>query len=161
MKQVVLLLGGNMGNRLDFIHRAQRKIEQRAGKIIQSSAVYESAPWGFAAENSFYNQVVIVETPLGPFDILENILTIEKELGRVRSGKNYSSRTMDIDILFYDQEMIDTTELVIPHPQLHKRRFTLIPLVEILPGWIHPGFNQSLTTLLENCEDKSSVTLIS
>lgn len=161
MKQVVLLLGGNIGNRLDFIHRAQQKIEQRAGKIIRSSAVYESAPWGFSAENSFYNQVVIVETSLSPFDILEDILTIEKELGRTRSGKSYSSRTMDIDILFYEQEIIETPELVIPHPQLHKRRFTLIPLVEILSGWIHPGFNQSLTTLLELCEDKSSVTLVS
>jgi len=101
--------------------------------------------------------VLVVSTHLTPHQILGKILQIEKELGRERTGKNYSSRTMDIDILFYEQEIIDTPDLIIPHPQLHKRRFTLIPLNEILPDWNHPGLNQSIRSLLEQCADYSAV----
>ena len=157
MKKVILLLGGNMGDRKALIGRARLLIEDRAGKIVRSSAIYESAPWGFAAKQSFYNQVVVIISDLAPHHILEIILQIEKELGRERTGKNYSSRTMDIDILFYEQEIIDTPDLIIPHPQLHKRRFTLVPLNEILPDWNHPGLNQSIRSLLEQCTDHAEV----
>src|SRR6056297_1275989 len=104
MKKVILLLGGNMCDRKALIGRARLLIEDRVGKIVRSSAIYESAPWGFAAKQSFYNQVVVIISDLAPHHILEIILQIEKELGRERIGKNYSSRTMDIDILFYEQE---------------------------------------------------------
>jgi len=157
VKKVILLLGGNMGDRKALIARARLLIENRVGEIVRSSAIYESAPWGFTAKQSFYNQVLVVSTHLTPHQILGKILQIEKELGRERTGKNYSSRTMDIDILFYEQEIIDTPDLIIPHPQLHKRRFTLIPLNEILPDWNHPGLNQSIRSLLEQCADYSAV----
>jgi 2-amino-4-hydroxy-6-hydroxymethyldihydropteridine diphosphokinase len=157
MKKVILLLGGNLGNRAFYMDNARQMIEQKIGKILQSSSIYESAPWGFSSKNNFFNQVLLVDTPLSPFQIIENIWQIEKELGRERTGKSYSSRTIDIDILFYEYEIIDTPDLIVPHKHLHERRFTLIPLAEILPDWIHPGFNQPIKKLLENCEDKSEV----
>ncbi|HSH52348.1 MAG TPA: 2-amino-4-hydroxy-6-hydroxymethyldihydropteridine diphosphokinase [Bacteroidales bacterium] len=160
MKKVILLCGGNKGNRAYYMESACKLIEQTIGKVIQSSAIYESAPWGFQAEQNFYNQVVVVETRLAPLAILKKIWGIEKTLGRIRVGNQYSSRTIDIDILFYEQEIIDTSELVVPHPQLHQRRFTLTPLAEILPDWIHPGFNQPIRVLLEQCTDLSSVKVV-
>ncbi|MEE4196603.1 MAG: 2-amino-4-hydroxy-6-hydroxymethyldihydropteridine diphosphokinase [Bacteroidales bacterium] len=160
MKKVILLLGGNLGDRETLLDRAREMINEQAGKILRSSSVYESAPWGFTAENNFYNQVVVVSTGLTPHELLQTVQTIENRLGRVREGKNYASRTMDIDILFYGQEIIDTPELVIPHPQLHKRKFALEPLNEILPGWIHPRYDQSIGMLLRNCEDPSEVKIL-
>ena len=160
MKKVILLCGGNKGNRAYYMDSARRMIEQAIGKILQVSAIYESAPWGFQAEQNFYNQVVVVETRLAPMAILKKIWEIEKKLGRIRVGNQYSSRTIDIDILFYEQEIIDTPDLVVPHPQLHQRRFTLTPLAEILPDWIHPKFNQSISVLLKQCTDSSSVEVI-
>lgn len=160
MKKVILLCGGNKGNRAYYMNTARQMIEQAIGKILQVSAIYESAPWGFQAEQNFYNQVVVVETRWAPLDILKKIWEIEKKLGRTRAGKQYSSRTMDIDILFYEQEIIDTPDLVVPHPQLHQRRFTLTPLAEILPHWVHPQFNQSIDVLLKQCTDSSSVEAI-
>ena len=160
MKKVILLLGGNLGDRETLLDRAREMIKEQAGKILRSSSVYESAPWGFTAENNFYNQVVVVSTGLTPHELLQTVQTIENRLGRVREGKNYASRTMDIDILFYGQEIIDTPELVIPHPQLHKRKFALEPLNEILPGWIHPQYDQSIGMLLRNCEDPSEVKIL-
>ncbi|MFP4024082.1 MAG: 2-amino-4-hydroxy-6-hydroxymethyldihydropteridine diphosphokinase [Thiohalospira sp.] len=160
MKKVILLLGGNLGDRAYYIDNARQMIEKKMGKILQSSSVYESAPWGFSSKNNFFNQVLVVNTSLTPNQILENIWQIEKKLGRERTEKAYSSRTIDIDILFYENEIIDKPGLIVPHKHLHERRFTLIPLAEILPGWIHPGFNQSVKKLLENCEDKSEVKIL-
>jgi 2-amino-4-hydroxy-6-hydroxymethyldihydropteridine diphosphokinase len=160
MKKVILLCGGNKGNRAYYMDSARKMIEETIGKIIQLSAIYESAPWGFQAEQNFYNQIVVVKTRLASLAILKKIWEIEKKLGRTRAGKQYSSRTMDIDILFYEQEIIDTPDLVVPHPQLHQRRFTLAPLAEILPDWNHPGFNQSVGVLLEQCTDTSKVEAI-
>ncbi|MDY6799754.1 MAG: 2-amino-4-hydroxy-6-hydroxymethyldihydropteridine diphosphokinase [Bacteroidota bacterium] len=160
MKKVILLCGGNKGNRDYYMDTARQMIEQAIGKILQVSAIYESAPWGFQAEQNFYNQIVVVKTKLAPLAILKKIWEIEKKLGRIRVGNQYSSRTIDIDILFYEQEIIDTPDLVVPHPQLHLRRFTLAPLAEILPDWIHPGFNQSVGVLLEQCTDISKVEAI-
>lgn len=160
MKRVVLLLGGNMDHRVFYIDSARDLIEQKIGKIINSSAIYESAPWGFNAEQNFLNQVVVAETKLTPFKILEKIWDIEKKHGRIRAEGKYISRTIDIDILFYEQEIIDTPDLIIPHKHLHKRRFTLIPLAEILPDWIHPEFNQPISYLLKKCDDRSEVKVL-
>lgn len=160
MKKVILLCGGNKGNRAYYMDSAREMIEQTIGDVLQSSAIYESAPWGFQAEQKFYNQVVVVITRLAPSAILKKIWEIEKKLGRIRVGNQYSSRTIDIDILFYEQEIIDTPDLVVPHPQLHQRRFTLTPLAEILPHWVHPKFNQSIDVLLNQCTDSSSVEAI-
>ncbi|MFO7828443.1 MAG: 2-amino-4-hydroxy-6-hydroxymethyldihydropteridine diphosphokinase [Bacteroidales bacterium] len=157
MKRVILLLGGNQGNRTHYIERARDLIEHEIGKISQSSKIYESAPWGFKADQKFFNQVIVVQSILAPFKILEKIWGIEKKLGRIRVGGKYISRTIDIDILFYEHEIIDTPDLTVPHQHMHQRRFTLIPLAEILPDWVHPGFNQPISYLLKNCKDSSEV----
>lgn len=140
-----------------MLNQAQEQIQMFIGEIKIESSIYESAPWGFEAQSSFLNQILIVETDLKPMGILERIKSIEKEMGRVKTSESYESRTIDIDILFYNEEIIAFPELIIPHPQLHKRRFTLVPLAEIAPEFIHPVFNKSINDLLINCSDDSVV----
>jgi 2-amino-4-hydroxy-6-hydroxymethyldihydropteridine diphosphokinase len=155
---VYLLLGSNRGDRFEALQQARSLISQRAGTIIKASTLYETAPWGFADEIYFLNQVVCIETLLPPFDLLSELLSIETSIGRTRPTKNYSSRVIDVDILFYNDQIIDHDQLKIPHPRLHLRRFTLAPLSEIACGFIHPLFGKSIATLLEECHDKMSVT---
>ena len=157
MARAYLLLGGNIGNRADLLKSAARKISVLTGKIISSSSVYETQPWGFDHATNFFNQLILIETLLSPEKLLEKMLAIEQDLGRVRGGKQYSERTMDIDILFYDDLVISSKSLAIPHPKLHLRRFALEPLAEMDPGLIHPVFRKSIARLLEECSDKSRV----
>lgn len=159
MNKVYLLLGSNLSDRALLLLNACKFIEERIGKIKKQSYVYESAPWGFVSENAFLNQVIMIKTYLKPHEILEKIKIIEKELGRVRLSKEYASRTIDIDILFYNDEIILKSDLEIPHPQLHKRKFTLVPLNEIDPKLNHPVFGKSIKTLLNECDDNSEVTI--
>jgi len=157
MNTVFLLLGSNLLDRMLMLNQAQEQIQMFIGEIKIKSSIYESAPWGFEAQSSFLNQILIVETDLKPMGILERIKSIEKEMGRVKTSESYESRTIDIDILFYNEEIIAFPELIIPHPQIHKRRFTLVPLAEIAPEFIHPVFNKSINDLLINCSDDSVV----
>lgn len=157
MHKTVLLLGSNMGDSKGLILKAKNLLEIKLGSCIKSSSIYESESWGFKTTDSFLNQVLVFENELRPQEILLIALELEIELGRVRNKKGYSSRTMDIDLLFYDQEIIKQDDLEIPHPRLHLRRFTLEPLVEILPDFIHPIFNKTLHKLLVNCTDNLSV----
>lgn len=154
---VVILLGSNLGNRQKYMQQACDKIAAQIGDIIQHSSFYETKAWGIEAQPDFLNQVLVCETNKQPQQVLTNCLSIEKELGRDRKEK-WGSRTIDIDILYYEKEIIATPELKIPHPFLHKRRFTLAPLAEILPDFIHPVFNFSNTELLERCEDMLEVS---
>jgi 2-amino-4-hydroxy-6-hydroxymethyldihydropteridine diphosphokinase len=148
MNEVILSIGGNLGNRLGNIFRTVDYIEERIGKIKQRSSIYESEPWGFEAEHRFLNMVVVVETSLLPEALLQEAHEIETLMGRVRNGNKYSSRTMDIDILFFNDDIIDTQALIIPHPRLHERRFVLLPLSEIMPGKMHPVLRKNITDLL-------------
>jgi 2-amino-4-hydroxy-6-hydroxymethyldihydropteridine diphosphokinase len=157
MNQVFLLLGGNLEDRLALLNAAKETISKEIGAIVQESSIYETAPWGFESEQDFLNQVIIVSTALLPIEILEKCQIIEKNLGRIRQTEQYASRKMDIDILFYDDEIINIPDLIIPHKQLHKRKFTLEPLVEIAPNFLHPLMNRTLTEILKNCNDNSSV----
>jgi 2-amino-4-hydroxy-6-hydroxymethyldihydropteridine diphosphokinase len=157
MKVVFLGVGTNLGDREANLKEALAGIGKYIGRVINSSSVYETEPWGFNAEQQFLNIVVKVETALIPSEVLESILTLEKSLGRVRSENQYSSRVIDIDILFYGDEIINSEELKIPHPLLHKRKFVLVPLCEIEPELVHPVLKTSLKSLLEQCEDKSEV----
>jgi 2-amino-4-hydroxy-6-hydroxymethyldihydropteridine diphosphokinase len=157
MNTVFLLLGSNLLDRLLMLTKAQEHIRILIGEISSTSKIYESAPWGFESKKSFLNQVLIIETALGPIEVLEQIKIIEKEMGRVKTSINYESRTIDIDILFYNNKIIALPELIIPHPQLHKRRFTLVPLAEIAPEFIHPVFKKPIKDLLINCNDDSEV----
>ncbi len=157
MKVVFLGIGTNLGDRESNLKEAIAGIEKHIGRVINSSSVYETEPWGFKAEQEFLNIVVKVETELIPTDLLEAILVLEKKLGRIRSENQYSSRVIDIDILFYENEIINSEELRVPHPLLHERKFVLVPLCEIEPELVHPVLKKSVTWLLEKCEDKSNV----
>ena len=157
MNQIYLLTGGNLGDRYSLLERAKKIIVEKIGEIIKESSIYETMPWGFNSEQNFLNQVFNVSTDLSPKEILNKCFEIEKELGRVRQSEQYSSRTIDIDILFYNDEIIHEQELIIPHERLHKRRFTLEPLVEIAPDLIHPVIKKSLSDILKECNDTSEV----
>ena len=157
MKKVFLGIGTNLGDREGNLEQAVARIEEYIGTVLKSSSIYETEPWGFHAKNEFLNMVVKVETELTPSGILGRILMIESLLGRVRDKKQYTSRLIDIDILLYEDKIIDEESLKIPHPLLHKRKFVLVPLCEIESEMIHPVLNKSIAELLESCEDQSEV----
>jgi len=159
MNRVCLSLGSNIGDRKHSISIASGNINNTIGKIISSSSFYETEPWGFNDENFFLNQCIIIETTLTPENVLQELLAIEEKMGRTRVGKLYASRIIDLDILFYDDMILETPQLVIPHPLLHKRRFVLMPLAEIAPEMIHPVFKKTIHQLLEECDDKMKVEL--
>ncbi|EHQ30056.1 2-amino-4-hydroxy-6-hydroxymethyldihydropteridine diphosphokinase [Mucilaginibacter paludis] len=148
MIKVFLLLGSNMGNRQLFLENAISQIETLVGPVIRQSAVHQTLAWGKTDEPDYLNQVLLVETAMPARQLLQTILGIEKQLGRERKEK-WGSRTIDIDILFYGNEVINEPDLVVPHPQLHNRKFTLAPLAEIAPGYIHPVLLQSIAQLNE------------
>ncbi len=141
MNKIYLGLGSNLGNREHNIKKAYAGIEEHIGNIVKSSSVYETEPWGFMARNAFLNTVSEVETKLTPSGLLDAILMIETLLGRIREEVQYSSRVIDIDILLYDDLIVDEVNLKIPHPHLHKRMFVLVPFCEIAPDAIHPVFS--------------------
>jgi 2-amino-4-hydroxy-6-hydroxymethyldihydropteridine diphosphokinase len=153
MHKITILLGSNQGNRKELILKAIQLLESKLGSFQSASSVYESEAWGFEAETAFLNQVLQFESQLKAQEILHIGLEIEKELGRIRKEEGYSSRTMDIDLLFYDDEIIEEENLQVPHPRLHLRRFTLEPLVEIIPDFIHPKLKKTMRELLEVCPD--------
>jgi len=160
MNKVYLNTGSNDGDRLSNLYRAKEFIEHRIGNLISISHIYETEPWGYASIKSFYNQCLYLESTLEPENILMGIIGIEREMGRIRSGESYTDRIIDIDILFYNNLIINTKELTIPHPRLHERRFVLVPLAEIAEDFIHPVFEKSIIRLLQECEDSHSVNLL-
>jgi 2-amino-4-hydroxy-6-hydroxymethyldihydropteridine diphosphokinase len=160
MHNCFLLLGSNQGKRLEILNRAVDLVSNRIGKVVIASSVYETEAWGFKAGQAFLNMVVQVDTSLSPASVLEKIMVIEMELGRVRNSKAYASRLIDIDILFYDDEIVDGQNLQIPHPRLHQRMFTLMPLMEICPQKIHPIMQKTIVKLTEECDDELMVKKI-
>lgn len=148
-----------MGDKISTIEKSTHLIEKKIGTIEKISTFYESEPWGFDTNEWFINRVVAINTLLSPEELLKQLLAIESLLGRIRNTENkgYSSRTIDLDILFFNHEIIENKNLTIPHPRLHLRKFTLLPLVELYPDFIHPIFNQSLKALLDKCDDSSKV----
>lgn len=156
MSEIFLSLGSNLGNRETNLLEARKLTEQKIGKIEDKSSLYLTQSWGKADQPDFINQVIKVTSDLKPSKVLEEILLIEKQLGRERKEK-WGSRTIDIDILFYDDVCMNETDLTIPHPYLHQRRFTLEPLMELVPGLKHPVLNQTITQLYENLADNLEV----
>ena len=158
MNKVTLLIGGNEGDRELLIDRATELIRERVGSVVALSGVYETEPWGdFEVEcgkgrvERFLNRGMMVETTLSPWQVLRTALDIEKDLGRVRSRLSsglYRSRPMDVDLIFYDDFVVDTPELTLPHPRMHLRRFVLEPLNEIMPGYRHPLLGKTVNELL-------------
>jgi 2-amino-4-hydroxy-6-hydroxymethyldihydropteridine diphosphokinase len=153
MNQVYLILGSNLGKRDEVLFHAMRKIHRQIGKIKSQSSIYETAAWGNENQPSFLNCVVLIETEKSPREVLEKILSIENQVGRVRNETKWQERILDIDILFYNQNMVEENDLIIPHPLLHIRRFTLVPLVEIAPSLNHPKLKQTAYSLFEACKD--------
>jgi len=152
MIDVYLLLGSNLGDRHLYLQQAIKYIEKDIAPVVIASSVYETQSWGKSDAPDYLNQVIVIKTNLPAQTILKKILAIEITLGRKREEK-WGSRTIDIDILFYGDAVIDEDGLQIPHPELHKRRFTLEPLFEISPQFKHPGCNKSVSELKNNLRD--------
>lgn len=152
MTTTYLLLGSNLGDRQMFLSEATKHIATGIGHIVQKSSIYETEAWGNTSTPEYLNQVLKVETLLQPLDLLTQVSEIEKKLGRKREEK-WGARYIDIDILFYDEKVIDMADLKVPHPFLHERRFTLEPLSEINPDFIHPVLNQSISELKRKLAD--------
>ncbi|SNS54435.1 2-amino-4-hydroxy-6-hydroxymethyldihydropteridinediphosphokinase [Belliella buryatensis] len=155
---VVLIIGGNMGDRVQLIAETTNKLIDRVGSLNKSSSIYETAAWGGNSEGAYLNQVLVLDTSLSPNQLLETIQNIENELGRVR-GEKWGNRTMDIDVLYYNDLVISEEHLKVPHSYLPERKFVLIPLAEILPDQIHPILKLSNRELLTRCQDESSVDI--
>lgn len=158
--QVVLSLGSNQGSRLENLERSLEMIHREIGTIIKVSNLYETPSWGFDSD-AFYNCAVVIHTFASAHQILEQILNIEKRLGRLRSDTlGYQSRNIDIDLIVFDEEIIDTVELQIPHPLMQNRRFVLLPMLDLNLDWIHPVLHKKTAELLEVSPDKSSCTMV-
>ena len=157
MHKVYLGIGGNIGNKKENQRKCFDLIGQLIGEIQDRSSVYETPPWGFESEFDFWNQAIKVDTHLSPKGILLKIKEIEGLFGRKRIPGIYSPREMDVDILLYDDLVIDAKELVVPHAHMHERKFVLVPMAEIAPGEVHPVFGKTMGELLEICPDQSVV----
>jgi 2-amino-4-hydroxy-6-hydroxymethyldihydropteridine diphosphokinase len=147
-----LLLGGNLGDRPALLAAARAAIDTAAGAIVQASAIFETAAWGVEDQPTFLNQALAIHTGLTPEDLLQCLLAIEARLGRERRER-FGPRHIDIDILLYDNAVIDLPQLKIPHPHLHERRFALACLNDIAPSLLHPVLGRSIADLLAACAD--------
>ena len=154
-----LMLGGNVGDRLDYLRRSIEMLNSDAGKIIAVSLIYESEPWGFADAQWFLNQAIAIETELSPFNLLKSAQRIEQTLGRQRTNSGYQSRTIDIDILLYGNLVINFPELVIPHPRMTERMFVLQPMAELAPDMKHPELDCTMSYLRDHCNDAKNVLI--
>ena len=156
MNKTYLLLGSNMGNNKALLSSAAVQIVKKIGSITRKSSLYSTAAWGNSRQPDFLNQVIIVETELTAMQTMQTILNIEKKMGRLRTVKN-APRIIDIDILFFNKEIIDNKDLTIPHPQIQNRRFVLVPLNQLSPNLRHPVLKKSVHQLLIHCPDKLNV----
>lgn len=158
MNIAYLSLGTNLGNKLKNLNDAIIKLKN-IGNVLKISSVYQTPPWGFKSDD-FFNIALTLETKLSDKDLIFCLLNIEKELGRTRNKANigYQARPLDIDIIFFNDEIINTINLTIPHPRMQDRNFVLIPLVEIDSGFNHPIFNKTLEEILNDCNDGSEIT---
>ncbi len=153
MNTVYLLLGSNMGDSEQMLTVATIMIKKNIGKLITASSIYRTAAWGNEDQPDFLNQIIIISSSLSSITVLNEIFAIEKEMGRVRTIKN-AARVIDIDILFFNDEIISTENLTVPHSQIQNRKFVLVPLVEMAPNLQHPVLKKSSLELLNICSDK-------
>jgi 2-amino-4-hydroxy-6-hydroxymethyldihydropteridine diphosphokinase len=153
MNKAILLIGGNLGDRTGHLQQAVEQIDKQIGKVEKISALYETAAWGHVEQPDYLNQALLVSTEMDARTLLETVLAIEHNIGRIRRQK-WGARVIDIDIIFYNDAIINQPDLKVPHPQMQFRQFVLVPLGEILPDWQHPVLHQSVSTLLENCTDE-------
>ncbi|HXB28446.1 MAG TPA: 2-amino-4-hydroxy-6-hydroxymethyldihydropteridine diphosphokinase [Puia sp.] len=159
MNKAYLLTGGNEGDRFLHMQQARTNIELICGQLLLVSSIYETAPWGKTDQPDFLNQVLLINTKFSPEELLKSILFIEEKGGRKRTVKN-APRTIDIDILFYNDLILEKPGLTIPHPRIAIRRFVLEPLNEISPEFIHPVIGKTIRELLLECKDELGVKKI-
>jgi len=157
MNLIYLSLGSNLGQREQFLQAALEHIQNRIGGIESVSRYYESEAWGFSSAYSFYNCCLSLQTTIEPLPLMELLLEIEQEMGRLRQGMGYSDRVIDIDMLLYGDLQLDHPRLTLPHPSMGDRKFVLAPLAEIAPLLIHPVAGISISKMLQVCDDKSEV----
>jgi len=156
LAKAILLLGSNLGDRQLLLQTAIQQIELEAGHIQSISSIYETAPWGTQSQNGYLNQAVCIETNSTPFELLATLQKIEIDLGRTRNIR-WEDRVIDIDILLYENEIINSPTLTIPHPEMQNRKFALVPVCEIASEWIHPILFSDIKTMLEKCEDEGKI----
>ena len=152
MNKAYLLIGGNLGDRLAYLTQSKVYIENQCGKIVAQSSYYETEAWGMKEQPAFLNQVILMETRFLASELLSKLLSIEQQLGRERLTP-LGPRTIDIDILYFNNEIINMEQLTIPHPRIAERKFVLIPLNEIAPQIVHPLFQKTTQDLLNECND--------
>lgn len=157
MNTAYLLLGGNLGDKERNLQQAIVLTEQLAGAIIKKSDIYVTAAWGNENQPDFYNQAISIETGLSCFELLKVLLNVEEKCGRNRTGEKWQQRTMDIDILFYNNDIVKTPELTIPHPFMQERRFVLVSLAQIAKELVHPVLKKTIEELLNECKDPLDV----
>lgn len=146
-----------MGDSEEVFCSATEEIASFVGDVIQSSSLFETEAWGFDTENLFLNQVVVVDTDKSAHECLRLTQSIEQQLGRVRHKERYSSRIIDIDLLFFNSDIINTPDLEIPHPRIQERNFVLQPLNELMSDYLHPVLEKKISTILEECTDDCKV----
>lgn len=151
-QEIILHTGGNLGDRFGNLHTARRLIEDQIGPITRASSIYQTQAWGVTDQPDFLNQALIVQTHYAPHRVLSKMLAIERQMGRIRTDK-WTARLIDIDLLFYEDQVINTPDLIVPHPFLHLRNFVLAPLVEIAPDKWHPVLNETIETLYAHSPD--------
>ncbi len=149
-----LSLGSNLGKKQGNLERALQEIKKDVGEVLRISSIYETEAWGIVSQDNFFNIIAEVSTPFFPLDVIKKLLAIESKLGRIRN-KKWESRIIDIDIIFYENYLISTDNLTIPHPFLEKRNFVLEPLNELIPEFIHPRLRKSIRQLTTECTDAS------
>ncbi len=157
MNTIYLLLGGNKGDKLKNLEQAMRLLETNVGSITKRSDIFVTAAWGNKDQPDFFNQAICIETNLLPSELLKKTISIEQSMGRVRREEKWLERIIDIDILFYNNEIIDSPDLKIPHPFLQERKFVLIPMAQIASELMHPILKKSIKMLLAECSDELEV----
>jgi deoxyguanosine kinase len=158
--QVILSIGSNQGNRLENVRHCIELIHREVGTVIKVSKIYETPSWGFES-NAFYNCALVLHTFSSAHKVLTQVLKIEKKLGRIRNeSKGYQSRTIDVDLISFDTEIIETAKLHIPHPLMQDRKFVLLPVQDLNLDWEHPVFKKSISILLQDCPDESICVVV-
>lgn len=156
MNRIYLSLGSNMNHPEKQLLQARKEVNRRVGKVLRYSSIYQTAAWGKTDQPDFLNQVLVADTLHTAQEVMQALLDIEKEMGRIRTEKN-APRVIDIDILFYNHDVISGNDLQVPHPQVPNRRFVLVPLNELSPGFHHPVSGKSIHQLLLECTDPLDV----